>query len=121
MATQSQLTQSSTVVVDQFHNALAAKHAKGLNFRVTDFLFQLVPLAQMAIDTPEERQAIAKAVMAFYDTKINGSVPEAFRVKTREFVSDCVNTSLQAAAVFAPPKADAAADATATDATPATN
>lgn len=107
MATQSQNTQSQTVVVDHFHNALAAKHAKGQNYRVTDFLWQVVPLAQMAIDTPEERQAIAKAVMKFYDDKINGTVPESFRERTRKFVAECVETALQVAAIAAPePKAE---------------
>ncbi len=101
---------AQNTVRDQFSNALAAKNATGQKFRVTDYLWQLVQVGQMAIDTPEERQAIEKGLQDFYDTNVGPHVPEAYAARTRAFIFETVDDTLKAAAAFHVPAPKAATE-----------
>lgn len=52
-------------------------------------------LAKNAIDTPEERQGIEKAVFSYYDKVVDGHVPMPMREAYRKSLYDMLDATLK--------------------------
>lgn len=80
--------------------SLETANPKSIGEFINVMVMQVKHAAQQAIDTPEERASIEKAVMAYYDQYISALVPEVMRASFREGIAKGLDAALVAASTL---------------------